>query len=71
MGLLLWYSYNSKYPIEIVFVALTCGILKPAIRLYDFENTKELLGETEWNNLVITNLVGTALQTCMVTLFYS
>ena len=71
MLLLLWISRKSKYSIEFVFAALSFGILKPTIRIYDFENTKDILSETDWSNLVLNNLIAMALQTCMLTMFYS
>ena len=43
-------------------MALSISILKASIRVYDFENTKDIIGVTNWNNLVINNLAGSALQ---------
>ena len=46
------WSYKSQYDNQLIYASFVVVWVRNAIRIFDFENTKEQMGDRDWNILV-------------------
>ena len=64
-------SFKPKYGVEFCYYSILIQVARVALRMMDFENTKNNQDKHSWNKILLINAVGNTAYIVMLSLMFA